>query len=454
LQSSVAVEGAPARETTAPRPRLSFGQIVNMNVGFFGIQYSFGLQQGNMSPIYKYLGADEASLPLLWLAGPMTGLLVQPIVGALSDRTLSPRGRRTPYFLVGALLCSAALLAMPFSPALWMAAGLLWILDAGNNVTMEPYRAFVSDKLDPAQHSLGFLTQSAFTGLGQTLSYLTPSILVVLGMSRDAVNGRGIPWITVGAFVIGSIFSVASIWWTVRTTPEIPLAPAERARIAALPRGFGAALREIAGAARAMPATMKQLGVVYLFQWYAMFCYWQYIVLSLAVTLFGTRDAATPGFREAALVNGQIGGFYNFVAFAGAFAMVPFVRRAGPKVTHAICLTLAGGAMLAIPAITDRALLFVPMVGVGLAWASMMGNPYVMLAGSIPAERVGVYMGIFNMFIVIPMMVQIFTLPLFYERWLDGNPENVIRLAGALLLCAAVAVLFVRTGARAARPPR
>jgi maltose/moltooligosaccharide transporter len=424
-----------------------------MNVGFFGIQYSFGLQQGNMSPIYKYLGADEASLPLLWLAGPMTGLLVQPVVGALSDRTLSARGRRTPYFLVGALLCSAALLAMPFSPTLWMAAGLLWILDAGNNVTMEPYRAFVSDKLEPAQHSLGFLTQSAFTGLGQTLSYLTPSILIVLGMSRDAVNGRGIPWITVGAFVIGSIFSVASIWWTVRTTPEIPLEPAERARIAALPRGFGAALREIAGAAREMPATMKQLGVVYLFQWYAMFCYWQYIVLSLAVTLYGTRDAATPGFREAALVNGQIGGFYNFVAFVGAFAMVPFVRRAGPKATHALCLTLAGLAMLSIPSISSRALLFVPMVGVGLAWASMMGNPYVMLAGSIPAERVGVYMGIFNMFIVIPMMIQIFTLPLVYGRWLGGNPENVIRLAGALLLCAAVAVLFVHTGARAARRP-
>ena len=154
---------------TLLRPRLSFGQILNMNVGFFGIQYSFGLQQGNMSPIYRYLGADEASLPLLWLAGPMTGLLVQPIVGAMSDRTLSPRGRRTPYFLVGAVLCSVALLLMPFSPALWAAAGLLWILDAGNNVTMEPYRAFVSDRLDASQHSIGFLTQSAFTGLGQTL---------------------------------------------------------------------------------------------------------------------------------------------------------------------------------------------------------------------------------------------------------------------------------------------
>ena len=180
-----------------PRPRLSFAQILNMNIGFFGIQYSFGLQQSNMSPIYKYLGASEASLPLLWLAGPMTGLLVQPIIGAMSDRTLSRWGRRTPYFLIGAVLCSIALLFMPFSPTLWMAAGLLWILDAGNNVTMEPYRAFVSDRLDQAQHSVGFLTQSAFTGLGQTLAYLTPSMLLFFGMNRDRLNGHGIPIITV-----------------------------------------------------------------------------------------------------------------------------------------------------------------------------------------------------------------------------------------------------------------
>ncbi len=442
---------APAAAGAAPvarRPRLTFWQIVNMNVGFFGIQYSFGLQQGNMSPIYRYLGADEASLPLLWLAGPMTGLLVQPVVGAMSDRTLSPRGRRTPYFLVGAVLCSLALLLMPFSPALWAAAGLLWILDAGNNVTMEPYRAFVSDRLDESQHPVGFLTQSAFTGLGQTLSYLTPSLLVFLGMDRDRLVAHGIPQPTLWAFLIGAVFSVVTILWTVRTTPELPLAPAERARIEAMPRGFGAALAEIGDAVREMPATMRQLAVMKLFQWYAMFCYWQYIVLSLARTLFDTSDAASAGFREANLVNGQIGGFYNLVAFGAAFAMVPFTRRLGPKAVHAACLTLAGLAMLWIPAIEDRALLFVPMVGVGLAWASIMGNPYVMLAGSIPPERVGVYMGIFNMFIVIPMMIQIFTLPLFYRTLLGGDPRNVIRLAGALLLCAAVSVLFVRTARR------
>ncbi len=441
-----AAEGGAVR--TLLRPRLTFGQILSMNFGFFGIQYSFGLQQANMSPIYRFLGAEESNLPLLWLAGPMTGLLVQPIVGAMSDRTLSPRGRRTPYFLVGAVLCSLALLAMPFSPALWFAAATLWILDTGNNVTMEPYRAYVSDRLDASQHSLGFLTQSAFTGLGQTLSYLTPSLLVALGLSRDAVNGRGIPWATVVAFLVGAVFSLGSILWTVRTTPELPLAADERARIQALPRGAGATLAEIAGAVRDMPTTMRQLAVMKLFQWYAMFCYWQYIALSIAATVFGTRDAASAGFREANLVNGQVGGFYNFVAFVAAFAMVPFTRRFGPKVTHAACLSLAGLAMLWIPAIQDRALLFVPMVGVGLAWASIMGNPYVMLAGSIPPERTGVYMGIFNMFIVIPMLVQVVSFKYVYQSLLGGEPTNAIRLAGALLLCAAVAVLFVRTARR------
>jgi maltose/moltooligosaccharide transporter len=428
----------------AAKPHLSFWQIVNMNFGFFGIQFSFGLQQSNMSPIYKYLGADEATLPLLWLAGPVTGLIVQPIVGAMSDRTFSRWGRRTPYFLIGAVLCSLGLLFMPFSPTLWMAASLLWILDAANNITMEPYRAFVSDRLDPPQRSLGFLTQSAFTGLGQTLAYLAPTIFVLIGMNKDAVNAHHIPYITIAAFIVGAVFSISSILWSVRTTPELPLTAQEIEHIKRQPKGAAATFREIAAAIRVMPTTMKQLALVKLFQWYAMFCYWQYIVLSLARTLYGTSDETSQGFRDAGLLNGQIGGFYNAVAFVGAFALVPFAQRFGPKVTHALCLTLAGLGMLSIPAIHDKWLLFVPMIGVGLAWASIMGNPYIMLAGSIPPERTGVYMGIFNMFIVIPMLIQIFTLPLYYRAWLDGNPENVIRLAGALLLCAAVATVFVR----------
>lgn len=426
------------------KPHLSFWQIVNMNFGFFGIQFSFGLQQSSMSPIYSYLGADEASLPYLWLAGPVTGLLVQPIVGAMSDRTTSRWGRRTPYFLIGAILCSLGLLAMPFSPTLWMAASLLWILDAANNVTMEPYRAYVSDRLDKSQHSIGFLTQSAFTGLGQTLAYLTPSILVFAGMNKNAVNSSNIPHIVIAAFLIGAVFSLGSVLWTLKTTPELPMTEEEVAVIRSQPHGFQHTLGEIFSAIKDMPTTMKQLACMKLFQWYAMFCYWQYIMLCLAKTIFATNDPASEGFRDAGLLNGQLGAFYNFIAFIAAFALVPFAKRLGPKIVHSVCLVLAGIGMLLIPEIQNKQWLWLPMLGIGLAWASIMGNPYIMLAGSIPKERTGVYMGIFNMFIVIPMIIQIFTLPLFYRSLLGGNPENVIRLAGILLLFAAASVGFVK----------
>ena len=431
---------------TLNQPRLTFWQIVNMNVGFFGIQFSFGLQQANMSPIYQYLGADEGKLPWLWLAGPMTGLIVQPLIGAMSDRTVTRWGRRTPYFLIGAILCSLGLLAMPYSPTLWFAAGLLWILDAANNVTMEPYRAYVSDRLRREQHSLGFLTQSAFTGLAQTLAYLTPSILVWQGMNKDAVGDNHIPQATLSAFMIGALLSFTTVLWSVRKVPELPMTPEQQAELRARPRGMAATLSEIWQAIKDMPPTMRQLWWMKLFQWYGMMCYWIYIVPSLSKTMFQTSDATSVGFRDASLLNGQIGGFYNFVAFLSAFAMVPVVRRLGPKAVHAACLLAAAASMWAIPAINDRAWLFLPMVGVGLAWASIMGNPYVMLAGSIPPERAGVYMGIFNMFIVIPMLIQIATLPLIYQNLLGGQPDNVIRLAGTLLACAAVAVCFVKTG--------
>ncbi len=427
------------------KPRLSIWQIINMNVGFFGIQFSFGLQQSNMSPIYSYLGADEATLPLLWLAGPLTGLLVQPIIGAMSDRTVSRWGRRTPYFLIGAILCSLGLLFMPFSPTLWFAAGLLWILDAANNVTMEPYRAYVSDRLDRSQHSLGFLTQSAFTGLAQTLAYLMPSLLVWMGMSRDAVGENHIPQATMAAFLMGAVFSFVTVWWSIRKVPELPLPMDVIEEMKSRPTGGSATLKEIWLAIKEMPVTMRRLWWMKLFQWYGMMCYWIYIVPSLAKTFFQTSDASSAGFREAGLLNGQIGGFYNFIAFVSAFAMVPFTRRFGPKVVHAVCLTLAAAGMWSLPGITDKWLLFVPMVGIGLAWASIMGNPYILLAGSIPADKAGVYMGIFNMFIVIPMLIQMVTLPLYYNTLLGGQPDNVIRLAGVLLLCAAVAVLRVDT---------
>ena len=431
------------------KPHLSLRQIVQMNVGFLGLQFSFGLQQSNMSPIYSYLGADEAALPLLSLAGPMTGLLVQPLIGAMSDRTASRYGRRTPYFLIGAVLCSLSLLAMPYSSALWMAASLLWILDAANNVTMEPYRAYVSDRLDPKQHALGYLTQSAFTGLAQTLSYLAPSLLVWAGMNKDLVDDNHIPVITKISFLIGAVLSVCTIAYSIWRVPELPLTPAQRAEIAGKKPGVGATLREIWDAVVEMPQAMRQMAVMKLFQWYGMVCYWQYITYSIARSLFNTSDPTSTGFRDAVLTNGQIGGFYNAMAFVAAFALVPFAKRFGAQKMHAACLTAAGLGMLAIPGITEKAWLFVPMIGVGLGWASIMGNPYVMLARSIPPERTGVYMGIFNMFIVIPMLIQSVTLPLYYKPLLGGDARNVILLAGALLICAAVATLFVKVPAQA-----
>jgi maltose/moltooligosaccharide transporter len=426
------------------KPRLNFSQIINMNFGFFGLQYSFGLQQANMSPIYSYLGAEESSLPLLWLAGPMTGLIVQPIIGAMSDKTITKWGRRTPYFLIGAILCSLSLFAMPFSSSVWMAASILWILDAANNVTQEPYRAFVSDKLDEKQHSLGFLTQSAFTGLGQTLSYLTPFLLInFLAYSEGAKIGR-IPTTTFIAFMIGGVVSIGSILWTLKTTREIPLTEEEKEKIRQSPQGVGGTLREIGEAIKEMPLTMKLMGPMMLFSWYAMFIYWQYIAKCLSKSLYGTVDAESPFFRKAELLVGPLGAFYNAIAFGGAFLLAWLARKYSPKYLHSVCLLMAGVGLLAIPYIKNESMLFIPMIGMGFSWASMMGNPYIMLASSIPAERTGVYMGIFNMFIVIPMLLETFTIPMYYKSWLGNNPVNAIMLAGVLLVLASVATLFIK----------
>ena len=427
------------------KPILSLSQIIQMNVGFLGLQFSFGLQQSNMGPIYSYLGADESKLPLLWLAGPITGLLVQPIIGAMSDRTTSRYGRRTPYFLIGAILCSLCLLAMPYSSALWMAASLLWILDAANNVTLEPYRAYVGDRLDSQQHSLGFLCQAAFTGLAQTLSYLAPSILVYgFGVDKDLVDENNIPYITKIAFMIGAVLSISTILFSILRVKELPLSPLEVQQIESRKGGLGATLLEIREAIRDMPQPMRQMGLMMLCVWYGLSIYWQYVAYALARSLFDTTDPTSTGFRDAVLINGQIGGFYNAVAFLTAFMLVPFAKRFGPRDVHVVCMCLAGLGMMALPHITNKWLLFVPMIGVGLGWASLMGNPYAILASSVPPERTGVYMGIFNMFIVIPMLIQMATMPLYYNSLLGGDSRNAIMLAGALLTLGGLAMLRVK----------
>lgn len=418
---------------------LSFASILQMNLGFLGLQFSFGLQQSNMGPIYSYLGADEASMPLLWLAGPMTGLVIQPLIGSMSDRTRSRLGRRTPYFLIGAILCSLSLLAMPYSRTLWMAASLLWVLDAANNVTMEPYRAYVSDRLPEKQRPLGFLTQSAFTGLAQTLSYLAPSLLVWWGINKDLLDSNGIPEITRISFMIGAVLSITTILWSVWRVPELPLTTAEEAAIAADPLSIRSTMAGLIDAVRDMPPTMRQLAVAMLFQWFGMFCYWQFVVLALARGVFNTTDPTSVGFRDAGLLNGQLGAFYNFVACVSAFAMVPFARRFGAKAIHAIAMLVSGLAMITIATTGSIPLLVVAMVGIGIGWGSLMGNPYLMLANAIPPERTGVYMGIFNMFIVVPMMVEILFVWLAYHPLLGADPRHVVMLGGAMMIAAAVA---------------
>lgn len=435
------------------KPRLSLLRIIEMNIGFFGLQFSFGLQQANMGPIYGFLGADEATMPLLWLAGPMTGLIIQPIIGAMSDRTNSRMGRRTPYFLIGAVICTLSLFAMPYSSALWMAASLLWILDAGNNITMEPYRAYVADRLAPEQRSVGFLTQSAFTGLAQTLSYLAPSLLTAF-VARDVLDDNGIPVIVRIAFVIGAILSISTIAWSVWRVPELPLSDKERAELEAKPLTVRATIAEIVSAIRAMPRPMKQLAGAMLCQWYAMFAYWQFITFAVGRSIYETSDPASAAFREAVLTTQQAGALYNFIAFLGALALIPVVARFGARHVHAVCLAASGAAMLMIPGASSPIGLFALMLGIGIGWAGMMGNTYVMLADCIPPERNGVYMGVFNLFIVIPMLIQTLTMPLMYDAILGGDPRNVLLLAGGLMLAGAVATLRVDAGHRQPRNSR
>ena len=444
------------------KKRLNFWQILTMNFGFFGVQFSFGLQQSNMSAIYKYLGAEEAELPLLWLAGPVTGLIVQPIIGAISDGTWSPKlGRRKPFFLIGALVASISLIFMPYSSSIWMAAGLLWILDAANNVALEPYRAFISDKLPEKQYSFGFLVQSFFTGLGTTLANFTPAILVSFGvLALSDKMDNGIPASTYWAFGIGAAASIITILISVLTTSEYPPSPKELEEIKKSKEEgnvISRTIQDIVEAFKVMPLPMKQLIPVMFFPWYAMFCYWQYLTSALSLSLYDTLDQNTVYFNQAQLLTGNLNGTYNIICFAIAFALIPIARKLGAQRLHFISLSLGGVALLCMPFLNDTTVLFTLPIGsgivvsqiylfsfgLGITWASMMAMPYEMLAASIPKGKTGVYMGIFNMFIVIPMIIQIFSVQYFVYDLLGQNPINIIRLAGAFLIIGGIFSLFV-----------
>ncbi|MCV7194573.1 MFS transporter [Mycolicibacterium brumae] len=424
------------------KPLMTMQQILLMNLGFFGIQYSFGMQQTAVNPIFTFLDADPHSLPILNLAGPITGLLIQPLIGALSDRTWSPRfGRRKPYFIIGAIGCSVCLFLFPFAAALWMAVLLLWLLDASNNTAMEPYRALIADKLPPSQLAKGFLAQSFFTGFGITLANVS---LFVFQKFITGATDAGIPYWVVGSFMLGSVCSITTVLISVLKTPEIPPTEAELAALRAKKGGLISAVREIWDAIVDMPRELRKLALVYLFQWYAMFCYWQFVALSIAQSAFGTQDTHSDEYAEAVGWTGLINGWYNIVTFTVAFSLVAFARRRGAKFVHIACLLCATVGLLVFPHLTNKYAMFIPIIGLGIAWASIMGVPYIMAVRMIPSNRYGVYMGIINMMIVIPMLIQTLTFGAIYQTLLDNDPGNAIMFAGVLLALAALAMSWIK----------
>lgn len=419
------------------KPSLSFWQIFNMNVGFLGIQYSFGLQQTAINPIFLFLGASEEMLPILNIAGPVTGLIVQPIIGAMSDKTWSPKwGRRKPYFLIGAIIGSLCLFAFPHSPVLWFAVGLLWILDVGNNMAMEPYRAFVGDKLPEEQLSLGYQMQSLFVGAGILLA-MGSIVLFQYLFGGESVEVAGtIPTWLYYSFYIGGVLSVATILWSVLKTPEIPPSDEELAEInhdRTQPIGTRIAkpFLEISKAIKEMPSFMWKIGVVYLFQWYALFIYWQYITPLFMLTM-------DYGISEAASQSAQMSLTYNIVTMVVALALVPLTLKYGGKKVYALSLVGTGLALFIIPFISDPLLVLVPMVLFGIGWAAMMGIPYTMVSKVVPQDRRGVYMGILNMMIVIPMGIETLTFGPIYKYLLGGNAINAILFAGGFFLISAL----------------
>ena len=426
------------------KPSLSFWQIINMNVGFFGIQYSFGLQQSAVNPIYDFLGASPDELPLLNLAGPLTGLLIQPIIGALSDKTWLPKfgGRRKPYFFIGALVCSLALFLFPFSSSLWMAAGLLWILDAGNNTAMEPYRAFIADKLDESQQPMGFQAQSFFTGFGQTLANVS---LFIFPLIFIGTTGKLPTWVF-ASFFLGAVCSIASVWWSSHTTKEIPPSEEELQIIQAEKVNLLTPFIDIFAAVKDMPKVMWQLALVYLFQWYALFCYWQNSSKSIALSVWNTTpEKDMKLYGEAVSWTGLVNGWYNVVTFLVAFLLVGFAKKYSARYVHFTCLLLAAVGFLVFPYIENKYLLFPAITGFGIGWASMMGIPYLMVVSNIPKERYGVYMGIINMMIVIPMFIQTITFGYIMKHFLNNDARAAITFAGVLLIFSAIFTLFIKT---------
>jgi maltose/moltooligosaccharide transporter len=426
------------------KPLLSGPAILMMNLGFFGVQFSFGLTQSAVNPLFLLIGASPEQLPILNLAGPVTGLVIQPLIGAASDRTWHPRwGRRRPFITFGALLCAVILFAFPFVGVLWLAVVCFWLLDAGNNTSMEPYRAFISDRLPRSQLARGFLTQSMFTGAGAVLANISLFILQkVPALQQEA--GNGVPYWMYTCFFIGTVCILVTVLIAMARTKEITPTDEELEEMRSAPKGLGGFVSDISAAVKAMPRPMHKIGVVFLFQWYAMFIYWQFLAVSLGETVFNSSpEEGGPAWEQAIAWSGLENATYNFVTMVSALFLVGFAQRIGAKRVHAIALGLAAAALIWLANISNQYVALLPMIGLGIFWASAVGVPYMMVASMVPAKRNGVYMGILNMMIVVPMLIQTVTFGWIFEHLLGGKGSNAMMLAGALMAIGAIAMLWV-----------
>ena len=432
------------------KPKLTIAQIITMSFGFLGIQFGFALQNGNTSRILRSFGADVDQLPMFWIVAPLVGMIVQPIIGHYSDRTWNRLGRRKPYFLTGAILSSLALVFLPNSaalstviPALWIGAGMVMIMDASFNVAMEPFRALVADNLPESQRTLGFSIQTFLIGLGAVAGSALPEILANQGISMEA-GADGVANNITYSFYIGAAVFVAAILVTVFFSKEYP--PKEYEQYHGKPLHVETkGLMQIFSDFGKMPKTMKQLGLVQFFSWFALFSMWVFTTDAVATHVYGlTGDySKTVEYNDAGNKVSSAFGVYNFVAMIYAL-FLPFIAKyIGRKLTHTMSLLAGGLGLISIFFIQDPALLKFSMVGVGLAWASILAMPYVILAGSIPAGKLGIYMGIFNFFITLPQIVNGLFGGWIVKHIYGGQPIYAIVLAGIFMICAAISVAFV-----------
>jgi maltose/moltooligosaccharide transporter len=424
---------------TTEKPKLSFWQIWNMSFGFLGIQFGWALQMANMGPIYEYLGAEAGDIPFLFLAAPLTGFIVQPIIGYLSDRTWHPvLGRRRPYFLIGAILSSIALIFMPNSTALWMAAGLLWILDTSINISMEPFRAFVTDKLNDKQRTRGFAMQSLFIGLGSVVASALPWMMTHWFGIVNTGNAGEIPLSVKYSFYVGAVAFLGAVLYTIFTTKEYP--PAEldfKEKVKESNRGFGGGVNEILSAITAMPTKMRQLAWVQFFTWPGLFLMWFYYSSAVARNVFNAPDEASELYTKGVEFAGLTLSYYNLITFVFALFIPVIANKIGRKYTHALCLTAGAIGLISVRFIDTPEFLYLSMTGVGIAWASILSMPYSMLSNCLPENKVGIYMGIFNFFIVLPEIIASLFFGWIMSHWLGNDRMLAVQLGGVFMLIAA-----------------